>query len=186
MQSQEYASLDLRDSYGTLQGSVMLDTEDTVWAAYWAWRLGSHGYAVRNSMIDGKSCALLLHRELIGLRPGSRMDVDHRNGDKLNCRRCNLRLVTTQQNTLNLTPRRGTTSKYRGVSWHSQAKKWRAYATFQGKHYSAGLHDDEESANTAVIQLRNEIMGNQWNRDLLSIPAFDTHGIGLETVTQKR
>jgi len=48
---------------------------------------------------DGK--CTLLHRMVMGLKPGDKMTVDHMDRDKLNNVRDNLRVVTHQQNQYN-------------------------------------------------------------------------------------
>jgi hypothetical protein len=77
------------------------------------WHLSSTGYAINTA---GKGLAL--HR-VIGLRIGEveGMDIDHRNGDRLDCRRQNLRVCTRSMNCRN---RKGSgnwpvVSQFRGV-----------------------------------------------------------------------
>lgn len=48
--------------------------------------------------IPGITEQIPLHRFVMGLRPGDKRQVDHVNGDKRDNRRCNLRVVTCQEN----------------------------------------------------------------------------------------
>ncbi|MES2766489.1 MAG: HNH endonuclease, partial [Bacteroidota bacterium] len=57
-------------------------------------------------------------------------EVDHINGDTLDNRRENLRLVTHQQNLFNQRAQEGCSSKYRGVYKSSTTAGW----TVQIKH----------------------------------------------------
>jgi len=55
-------------------------------------------------------------------------NIDHRNGDKTDNRRPNLRLTSIRGNQCSfLTKRKSASSKYRGVSWQKSKSKWRAY-----------------------------------------------------------
>lgn len=81
-----------------------------------------------------------MHSEIMQTPAGS--EVDHIDGDGLNNTKTNLRIVSHKQNQQNIRPRVGVSSKYKGVSWHNQAQKWRAY--LRGRHL--GLFEDETSA----------------------------------------
>jgi hypothetical protein len=54
--------------------------------------------------------------------------VDHINGNRLDNRKVNLRIATNQQNVFNKKPHGK--SKYKGVSFRNQDKKWYAQILF--------------------------------------------------------
>lgn len=56
-----------------------------------------------------------LHRAVLGLRRGRVPEVDHRDGDTMNCRRENLREVTTGENQHNSSLAAHNTSGFRGI-----------------------------------------------------------------------
>lgn len=64
-----------------------------------------------------------LHRFILGLKPED-PDVDHKNGNGLDCRRSNLRLDPLRQNTQNTRKRRDSKHRFKGVS--RDKKHWRA------------------------------------------------------------
>lgn len=85
----------------------------------------------------------LLHRFLMEPKPG--MLVDHINGDKLDNRRCNLRIATPSQNAMNSAKRRTSKGKYRGVSKNGPG--WSAMLTKDYKsHYLGTFRTPEEAA----------------------------------------
>ena len=113
-----------------------------------------------------------LHREVIKRKLNLQeedikgLQVDHINGEPLDNRRENLRLVTSKENQWNAGPRINNTSGYVGVVWHKQTQKWNAQAgyiceqTGKSKNKSLGLYNDKEEAARVydkwVIEHRDE------------------------------
>ena len=88
-----------------------------------------------------------LHRLLLGLTPGDGRVGDHKNRNKFDNRCGNLRIVPNQAaNCQNITPRKGTSSVFRGVGWHKEKKKWRAYAAVDRRQAWLGYFEDELDA----------------------------------------
>jgi len=98
------------------------------------WHPHTRGYASTN--IQGKT--ILLHRFI---RPcESPLQIDHRNHDKLDNRRCNLRIVTPSENARHRRLHSSNTSGYSGVS----ASKRKIGVKYQA--YLGYYHDPEEAA----------------------------------------
>lgn len=93
--------------------------------------------------------------------------VDHRNFDGLDNRRENLR-DGTKGNTHNQRPRIGTTSKYKGVSWHTVANKWWARITVEGKTRSLGLYHDEDDAARAYNEGALRLFGEYAHLNIIN------------------
>ena len=74
------------------------------------------------------------------------MEVDHKNGDGLNNTRENLRICTREQNARNRRSVSGSTSKYLGVSWCKDKKRWRAQISAYGKCKKLGRFKTELEA----------------------------------------
>ena len=96
-----------------------------------------------------------MHRVILSLEQGDSA-VDHKNGDGLDNRKTNLRLATPSQNNMNKLGRRGSTSKYKGVSLcGGGSKKWRARI----KHDSLGRFENEVEAALAYDEKAQQIFG---------------------------
>ena len=80
-----------------------------------------------------------------------KINVDHIDGNKLNNKLSNLRIVTIREN-LSTCFRKdsiGFTSKYVGVHWNKSSKKWRSCIRINGKLIDFGLFINELDASNA-------------------------------------
>jgi hypothetical protein len=75
--------------------------------------------------------------------------IDHINSNPLDNRKCNLRIVTVQQNAMNTSSKKNKSSKYIGVCLCKKTKKWIAKIVFSGKRIYLGAFDDEIEAAKA-------------------------------------
>ncbi len=66
-------------------------------------------------------------------------EVDHINGNGLDNRWCNLRVVTASENSRNMRRPVNNTSGAIGVHWRSDCQKWRAFIKSGGKQIRVGL-----------------------------------------------
>lgn len=110
------------------------------------WKSGP--YACR--MVPGnRKKYQLLHVFIKGTKPGH--EIDHRNRKGLDCRRSNLRWASHSSNIANQERRnkQNTTSQFKGVSWHKQRGKWRAYLRINYRQHSLGLFQSEIAAAKA-------------------------------------
>ena len=72
--------------------------------------------------------------------------IDHINENPSDNRWCNLRSATKSQNMMNITKIKSNTSGHKGVGWHVQTKKWRAYINVNKKMKHLGLFETKEEA----------------------------------------
>ena len=101
-----------------------------------------HGYAVRQV----KGIRHWLHKEVLGA--GGL--VDHRNGDRLDNRRENLRPSDNASNQRAYRRKSdGKTSVYRGVSWDTERVRWVASIEVDGVKQFVGRFPTEEDAARA-------------------------------------
>jgi hypothetical protein len=72
----------------------------------------------------------------------------------------NCRYITKLHNSWNRRGESNSTSKYKGVSWSTSHKRWRAQGTIDGKKVHIGLYDMEEDAarayNEKVVSIHCE------------------------------
>lgn len=151
----------LRNRAGHIVAFTVVDAADFEAVAAHRWHMTDKGYARRSTFVGGRVRCIRLHRELLCLPPEDRREVDHINGDKLDNRRANLRLVDHGGNMANLRgPYRwpGRTSSYRGVSWDRASRKWRARVRLHGKLHALGSFENERDAAEAAAAFRRKHM----------------------------
>jgi hypothetical protein len=76
-------------------------------------------------------------------------DLDHIDRNKSNNAIANLREATRKQNMQNVSIHKHNTSGYKGVAWHSQRGKWRAYIFNNYTQLHLGLYGTKEDAARA-------------------------------------
>ena len=97
---------------------------------------------------------VLVAEAFLGHTPcGMDLVVDHINGNTFDNRIENLQIVTHRFNVYKI--KSNFTSNYKGVSWYSQRKKWRALIKINGESFYLGLYDNEEDAHNAY---QNELI----------------------------
>jgi hypothetical protein len=123
---------------------VLIDESDFEDISKHKWTVMTPGrcaYAYRRPL--GK--VILLHRYLMDAPAG--MEVDHINGNGLDCRRSNMRVCTRSQNFANRNKCSvKKTSIFKGVWWDSTRAKWASAVKKNGKKICLGRFDTPEQA----------------------------------------
>ena len=135
---------------------ALVDAEDYYRLAKFNWHamLGrTTTYAARRA--SGK--AIKMHRVIMDAPEG--LVVDHIDHNGLNNTRTNLRLCTAAQNCRNVLLNNGSTSRYKGVCWNKNLKKWSAATRFNTKTYHLGYFEDEIDAAKAYDKRAVELHG---------------------------
>lgn len=125
------------------------------------------GYAARQVRIlpygDGNRGAnyqrmMPMHRQVLDAKSGEL--VDHINGNKLDNRCSNLRIVNTQQNQHNRAKLLNNTSGYKGVQWRKDRNKWVAVIRVNTRLITLGTFKDIKDAaqayNDAALRYHGE------------------------------
>ena len=132
---------------------ILFDAEDFDFVSKRTWYInykkekkGIVGYAKTNiRQSDGKKTCKLASRLLMNEPVG--MMIDHINGNTLDNRKVNLRIVTDQINNHN-------NKKAKGYCWSTRDKKWLAYIYINNKRIHLGLHDTEDKARGAYLSAK--------------------------------
>lgn len=106
-------------------------------------------YAVgydKDAYNNGVGRNIRMHRLIMGLDYGNKMQVDHINHNGLDNRRENLRIVTHRQNCFNKRKQEECSSKHKGVGWRKAKKKWCATIVIDYQYIVLGHFDNEIEA----------------------------------------
>lgn len=138
---------------------ALVDSADYDWLTQYKWCLDHNGYVCRmvNEGDYRHRRKVLLHRFI--LDAPSHLQVDHINHCLLDNRRCNIRLVTREQNRANSRPNRNGTSRYKGVYWHKPTGRWYATINVSGGKQHIGSYASEADAAAAYNQKAAEAWG---------------------------
>lgn len=85
--------------------------------------------------------------------------IDHINGNRMDNRRCNLRVCSLGQNNINKKKIQKFSSIYKGVFWAKDREKWRAQIKFKYIRRHIGTYDNEIDAAKAYDIKAKELFG---------------------------
>lgn len=142
--------INMRNRAGEIVARARVDAVDyeRLSAHRWCWdgrypRRNVGGYSIR------------MHRELLGLGRGDPRQGDHINGDRLDNRRANLRILPSQAAQVqNVAAHGGGTSKHRGVFFDRARGKWVAIA---GRARRQRFDTEAEAARAAALWRRESM-----------------------------
>ena len=135
--NKDYAEIILYDRKCNEVNRSKIDLDDIDKIKNIKWGLNNEGYC-KNNKIG------MLHRFIMNCPDD--MVVDHINHDRLDNRKCNLRICTKQQNNLNINVRSNNTSGVTGVAWNNKCNKWRAYIFLNRKQLESKLFNNFDDA----------------------------------------
>lgn len=125
---------------------AMVDDDDFKRISNWKWtalvrKWPYSPYAFRREMHK----TIYLHRFIVNAPNGK--DVDHIDGDGLNCQKENMRICTHAENQHNYKKcKTKTSSKFKGVCFDPLRNLWAARIKFHGMTISLGRFNTEEQA----------------------------------------
>lgn len=134
---------------------IKVSDRDYRFLSQFNWTLDRHGYPYARVVIS----KLILSADPALVR-------DHKNNDKQDNRRCNLQLITVAQNVQRARPSKSSkkTSKYRGVCWHRDAKKWRAVLSFREDGKKTQQHLGVFSKEKSAARAYDRAARKRWGR----------------------
>lgn len=86
-------------------------------------------------------------------------EIDHVNGDRIDNRISNLRLVSRCENQMNVLRTKANTSGIKGVCYNKLAGKWQANIQANNERYHLGLFATKEDAGTAYSEAEEKLHG---------------------------
>ena len=119
-----------------------MDDEDFLGLVLHKWCYSTAGYAIRKGP---NNTTIYMHKVILR----SAYEVDHKNGDKLDNRKSNLRIATHFQNSKNRNKQLSASSKFKGVDFQKRNGKWRARIKLDYKSKYLGEFDTEIDAAKA-------------------------------------
>lgn len=135
-------------------GVTLIDVEDLPKLSGHTW-YQHMGYArARNPIGKGE-----IHLSHIILPCPSGYEIDHINRDKLDNRKCNLRIVTRSQNCANRSSFRTSSSQYKGVHWNRKCGLWEAAIRQDSRITNLGFYENEIAAASAYNDYARKLWG---------------------------
>lgn len=108
------------------------------------WFMNDAGYAVCETMKTG---TLRFHKLVTGTT--AEVIIDHINRNKLDNRKCNLRIATASVNAINRGLQSNNTTGYKGVYFDKRRRVWKAWVKVSGKLITLGSYPKKEEAIAA-------------------------------------
>lgn len=109
----------------------------------------------KNKIAETVRIHVLVAQSFLGYKPNGKVDfvIDHIDGDKTNNNASNLQVITHRKNISK--SKTNKTSKYTGVSWSENRKKWRSSICIKHKHICLGYFKSDKVASS-VYQMALE------------------------------
>ena len=127
--------------------------EDIRW-----WATGEKNPTERYAACKIDGLRVTMHRLLLGLSRDDPRQGDHENGNRLDNRRENLRIVTFPEQMQNKKP--WGKSGHRNCFWEEKKQLWRVIVTKSGKRHSGGRHKNIDDAIEAARLLREKLFSH--------------------------
>ena len=139
--------------------TAIIDDEDYPLVSQYKW-YASRGRNTWYAQTSIKGTTVLMHRLILGLVLGDKIQTDHINHNGLNNCRKNIRKCTHTQNHRNRQPNKKGTSIYKGICWDINKKKWRSQLTIFNCNHYLGLFEFEIDAARAYDIKAKELFGD--------------------------
>lgn len=123
------------------------------------WHYTNGGYAARRDQVPGYKHGKIVFMHHLVLPRQEGTFTDHINGDRLDNRAHNLRYCTIAESNHNLCGHHDGSSRYKGVCWSIEKKRWRASIYAGGKQRHLGYFSDEAEAALAYDTAAREAHG---------------------------
>ncbi len=134
---------------------ALVDDDDFERVSKYKWHYDKvTGYA--RACVNGKW--LFLHRFIMGAVTGE--IIDHKDTNKLICKKDNLRFCTKRQNHMNTKKPTTNTSGYKGVSWDKVRNKFTSQIKVNQKHIFLGRFEEAKDAARCYNEAAKKYFGD--------------------------
>lgn len=138
--------------------STIVDDEDFEELSKYKWYVMTNGkgdyiYASREHK------TITMHRYIMRFSLGDKNVINHINGNTLDNRKQNLRIVSKSESQFYKKKRLNCTSKYKGVHWHRAANVWRSQITINNKNIYLGSFNYEIEAAISYNEAAKKYFG---------------------------
>ena len=137
---------------------ALVDDEDYERVANEDWWVNHGGYVSRREHQNGQRVTILLHRFILGVTDGRK--VDHKNNNKLDNQKLNLRPCTQRLNSRNRLLNANNTSGFKGVVLHKKTGKWSAKIRVNRAYVWLGLYKTPSEAGAAYDRAAERYYGD--------------------------
>lgn len=141
-----------------IKGFALIDDEDYERVNKLEWHLSNKGYAVRRPSKPFKT-TIRMHRFIMGLSNKNDF-IDHKDRNKLNNQKKNLRVCGVGENMRNRSMYKINKSGFKGVWRQKQIGRWAAEIRKDGKKIYLGVFKEKKEAaiayNKAALELHGE------------------------------
>lgn len=134
---------------------MLIDEDDYNFVKSLNLSIETKGYCQMRKQVNLKRKAYQLHRIL--MNAPHNMEVDHINGNKLDNRKCNLRIVSHSENCKNMPKFKSNTSGYKGVTFRKDSNNWEAYISNNKRKIYIGTFNCPTVAWFAYVRAAREL-----------------------------
>lgn len=140
---------------------AIVDDCDFEFLNKWHWSLSDKGYARRSFVVAGKEYMIYMHRLVLNVPDVDGLQGDHINGNRLDNRADNLRIVNRNQNARNRFAQKGKLGgvRFKGVYANRNCSTYNARIRVDGKAIYLGSFTIQEEAAAAYDAAAQEHFG---------------------------